>query len=261
MTIPLFVLNLASSADRLESLRAGLDREGLVFTRIDAFDGRAIQPTSHPDYDDRAMRAVMGRPLLGGELGCVISHRRALQAFLDSGSPWGVVLEDDVTLGPAFGQMVGSIADWLDEYRPGWRVVNLGHPVVKYATVVRTFRDRSTDHRLMAAHYFPMGAFCLLWARQGAMELLAQGSSIRLPFDNGLQNWLCRAGGGYALSPPLAGVVNVPSDIDASLPHQLVVRGQRHRDPWAGLKKQSRLWGNRFHAWRHLLAERYLPHR
>ncbi|WP_366525747.1 glycosyltransferase family 25 protein, partial [Planktotalea sp.] len=38
----------------------------------------------------------MGRDVNGGEIGCYFSHIRALENFLETGAPYGFVLEDDM---------------------------------------------------------------------------------------------------------------------------------------------------------------------
>ena len=241
-----FVINLDGSDDRLSEIAQNLAACGIGFTRVAAVDGRLRPPEADPDYDARAARAEMGRVLMGGEIGCFKSHRRALEAFLASGAAYGLVLEDDAELLPDTAEVLGAALDWLAAH-PGWRLINIGHPELRFATPLARFGA----HQLVAAHYAPMGAFAILWSRAAAEEFLALSARIGAPVDNALQNWLCRAGGGLAFAPPLARVTDAASVIDDTPRDAKPARGNYRRGWNYGLAKQRRLWRNKLWAWAH----------
>ena len=85
MDLAVFVINLDARPDRLAFVADQLDREGLEFTRIAAFDGRKVDPGLIPEYDAPRAKSWFGRELTGGEIGCYISHLRAIDAFLAGG--------------------------------------------------------------------------------------------------------------------------------------------------------------------------------
>ena len=247
-TPAIFVINLDSSPDRLDEIAANLSAIGLDFIRVPAVDGRLQAPEQDPDYDERAARAMMGRSLMGGEIGCYKSHIRALGAFLASGAEHGLVLEDDAELSEDAMMVLGNVLDWLAASgRKDWRVINLGHPVLHSATLLAEFGR----YGLLAAHYAPMGAFALLWSRRGALEFLGRSDKISAPVDNALQNWLCRKGGGLAISPPLARVSKAISVIDETPRDAKPLRGKYRRVWYYGIAKQRRLWRNRLWALAH----------
>lgn len=54
--------------------------------------------------DQAAARAVLGRNLTGGEIGCAVSHRDHWTTALNRGCDWALVLEDDAFLEPPFSE-------------------------------------------------------------------------------------------------------------------------------------------------------------
>jgi glycosyl transferase family 25 len=93
-----------------------------------------------------------------------------------------------------------------------------------------------------------MGAYALVWSRRGAQEFLKQTKIISAPIDNMMQNWLCRAGGGFAIAPALADVSEAHSVIDKTPKGVRPKRGTYQRSMFYGLRKQQRLFRNRFWA-------------
>ncbi|GBL24298.1 hypothetical protein EMGBS6_10830 [Opitutia bacterium] len=68
-----------------------------------------------------------------GEVGCYLSHLKAMETFLRTDAPWCVILEDDVEVLPACGEVLRALAE-----RNDWDLVKLfnfhsGLPVKKRA--------------------------------------------------------------------------------------------------------------------------------
>lgn len=98
---PIFVINLNQDIERMRSVACNLTALGLSYVRVPAVLGKEV-----PDweklvdaklYSDRN-RNIMPRP---GEVGCYLSHLKAMEAFLRTDAPWCVILEDDVEVLPA----------------------------------------------------------------------------------------------------------------------------------------------------------------
>jgi len=217
-------VNLDGSDDRWRAVSAALARAGIAFDRLPAIDGRARPPDAFPDYDGaRAMRH-MGRGLVGGEVGCYLSHLAAARAFLDTGAPHGLVLEDDAAPVPELRQIVERTTDFLDAADPAWRIVNLGHTRqlrrLRISTPVLKIKDGGQwMYSLERAFWFPIGACGILWSRRGAGEFVAGHERIFAPVDNFLRHWITRAGGGYAFAPqthPVQHNVSFQSCIDGT---------------------------------------------
>ena len=112
--LPLFVLNLDRSPERLEQMRQEVQRCGLRARRLRATDGRcrvlrsvATYPRQLPSFAWRwdeprvaqglALTAPQQRHLVG-YVGSWLSHLRAIRQGIEEGSPFVVVLEDDQRL-------------------------------------------------------------------------------------------------------------------------------------------------------------------
>lgn len=126
---PVLVINLDRDTARLESVRRELEASGIPFTRIPAVLG--AERLDEPGLVDLAAYRARNRAdsPRGGELGCYLSHLRAMEAFLATGAPMAVILEDDVAILPGFRETVAGLGerdDWdlakLFCYHRGWPV-------------------------------------------------------------------------------------------------------------------------------------------
>ncbi len=108
------VINLSQDTERKAFMESQLTRYKIPFTVLTAVDGRTF--AFNDEYDEQRAIKEHGRPLSAPEKGCALSHRRALQAFLDSGKPYGLIMEDDVVLHntfvPALEYTLGASSEW-----------------------------------------------------------------------------------------------------------------------------------------------------
>lgn len=237
-TLATFVINLAGSPARLAAMETQFQRLGRSFVRIAAVDGRGFAPGDVPSYDERAALAYMGRRVLGGELGCFLSHMKAARALLDSDCDAALVLEDDAILSDSVFPLLDQVLPWLAGAADrDWKLINLGYAPTRVVTPLRGFTAAGSTFELCRAHYFPMGAFALCWSRSGAEAFLDRCGTIRSPVDNLYRDWLSHDGGGLAFRPPPVDVHRGASDIETGDARQ------RHGRHWTyGLKKQRRMW-------------------
>jgi len=249
---PAFLINLDESTDRLESATAQFNAAGISFERVPAFDGRPLARAELPDYDINAALHIMGRRLSGGEIGLCISHISAMERFLSTGAPAGLVFEDDVSLAPRASEGITKALEWLARAGIDWDIIHLGPGKHFFYTALHGFDVGHEAHQIDAAHYFPMGTHGLLWSRAGAAEFLRKHPRIQMPIDNQIQYWQVRRGRGLSVWPPLARPSGAASIIDGTTTR----RDRQDRHPLYGLRKQRRLFTNKAHALRHKLAAR-----
>ena len=95
-----FVINLARSVERHQTMQSQFERLSLPFEFISAVDGRELSNSEIAAvYSKWRTRFCNGKGLSRGEIGCALSHIKFWQLVLAETSP-GFVFEDDVQLGP-----------------------------------------------------------------------------------------------------------------------------------------------------------------
>ena len=104
--VPIFVISLATSGKRRESIAGQLRALGMEFEIVDAVDGRSLSEAQLESvYDpDRATR-ILGRPMSRGEVGCALSHQRVYQRICDERIPLALVLEDDAKISEGLSRL------------------------------------------------------------------------------------------------------------------------------------------------------------
>ena len=99
--VPIFLINLDRSPDRLSFMQKQAERLSLVFERIRGVDGvRGLPDWLIPQFlsSDGAVASRMSN----GEVGCYASHLVVFQEMVRRGLEAAIVLEDDVTLADDF---------------------------------------------------------------------------------------------------------------------------------------------------------------
>jgi hypothetical protein len=59
-----------------------------------------VNASMSPSVDMHLAERLMGRPLVGGEVGCSLAHRRAYEISEQRGWDWTLLLEDDAVISP-----------------------------------------------------------------------------------------------------------------------------------------------------------------
>jgi len=109
--LPVFVISLASSADRRKRMSERLNHLSFNFRFLDGVDLRGQSITEHPSYDSPRRRLYFGRDLEAAELGCLLAHRNAYQAMVDESLPHALILEDDVDLASDLPAVIEALVD------------------------------------------------------------------------------------------------------------------------------------------------------
>ncbi len=120
-SINYYVINLTSQNERRAFMQRQALSLGLNFSFIEAISGTSLTAEQLKSYDATTRHRYMARELTLNEIACVLSHRKAIQTFLETGSEFGVVLEDDAELRPHF---VTAIHEAVKHWH-GWEVAKL----------------------------------------------------------------------------------------------------------------------------------------
>lgn len=247
---PIFLINLDDSSERLAAATAALAEQGAAFTRIPAHDGRGKDPKDNPAYDPEGAMRYIGRPLNGGEVGCFLSQIKALQAFIETGAPYGLVLEDDMQPNTDALALTKSLIDWqMARGAPDWFVANLGQKRIKITSPVAELQTGRATAQVLRAHYFPMRATAMLWTQEGAAEFLRSYQPIQAPLDVQIRRWLSDRDMGLAVDPLFFTTTGAESDIDKS--HLAKKRGTQGRIRFYRLHKALRILADKLRAMKH----------
>jgi glycosyl transferase, family 25 len=170
------VINLDRSPTRLTKISAQLDFLGLRWHRIAAVDGATLDMDDPTVLDKPRFHEQHGKPPLPGELGCYLSHVKALETLLSSNYEWGLILEDDAVLGDA----LPSVINTLLEHPQAWDLVKLSG--MHSGTPVKV-KKLSSHRNLCIALTSYTGASCYLVNRRAAKCMSQRLLPMSLPYD------------------------------------------------------------------------------
>ena len=180
MTIPAYVINLATATARRERMLNHLREQGFDDVRI--FSGILGASLSAPEraqrYDGDRARASYGRDFTAGEIGCGLSHLGVYRELLTTTAPFALVFEDDCQLRHGFLNVVRALSPWLGSNEP--RVVLLS-PLRGFLT--RHSQALDASHRLVPVHRV-WGAYGYALNRAAASALLQANTPLWLMADD-----------------------------------------------------------------------------
>jgi glycosyl transferase family 25 len=123
------LINLDVATDRRDYMEKAFAATSIPLERVPAFEGKSLT-LPHPGYSEKLYHRYHGRTTKPGEIGCYLSHLKAMEAFLASGDSHGLICEDDLVLLPHFERVLAAAM----ETKGSWNVLRLsglspGHPV------------------------------------------------------------------------------------------------------------------------------------
>jgi GR25 family glycosyltransferase involved in LPS biosynthesis len=183
MDLPIFAINLDNGSDRWDDLAANAKSVDLDLRRVPAVDGRQIDPRDWESFDAQSARRQNGRTILPGEYGCYRSHLLALETFLADGSPYGLIIEDDVALDGSTLPRIEAIIAAV----PDFDLIKLtNHRTKLFIRAAETPLGDEVGRALVG----PQGsAAAYLVTREGARKMIAQLAVMKLPWDAALERF------------------------------------------------------------------------
>ena len=174
-----YVISLQTAADRRLLVSKSLAGLGIDFEIVDGVDGRAFDPEAQPIYDGPRRRALYGHDMVGGEVGCLLSHRGVLRRMVERRAGPALVLEDDVMLHPGFVAAVDALMDRRDR----WELVRFlgGEKILRQPQ--RRLLDLGGGLHLSRLATQPGGAAAYLVSESGAAKLLKHLDRTPFPID------------------------------------------------------------------------------
>lgn len=177
--VPIFLVSMESDSARRERMSSAFPGFYPTMTLIEAVDGRLLNAQDYFRFVSSAMQNH-GRILAPAEVGCSLSHIKALERFLESGAERAVVLEDDV---------IGddrSLARAIEDVRtiPDESLIILGGQEGMPSRKYIFGKPVGTSHVFELPHYSSyhvLRTCCYGVTRQSAARIVAsQKSSLKL---------------------------------------------------------------------------------
>lgn len=186
MTLPpVYVVSLARSTDRRESITRRLTAAGVQFELFDGVDGNLLDTALIADrLDLERCRKIHNRDMLPGELGCYLSHYGVWEKMVAEQTPYALVLEDQVEWQTDFFQVVSNVI----KSKHYWNVVHLAcHKKREIDTVLEAVGAYSTPRQLLRLKKPGEVTTAYLIDLDGAKKMLKTCYEIYQPID---ERWL-----------------------------------------------------------------------
>ena len=180
-----YVINLDHSKKRWQRINEHLQSMGVKVQRISAVYGADI-----PDEEIARFYSLLLNqkqffmPLKRAEIGCFLSHLKALETFANkSEKGYAIVLEDDV-------EFIGNI----DEYKHQWLDAVQGQD----AKILKLYSRRKVkgvlvysepDYNTIRPRLVPLGTQATIYNRAAAIKLLETYRQFGMPIDVAYQHF------------------------------------------------------------------------
>ena len=227
-----YVINLDSSKTRLNEFETAFKETNFDIERISAVDGNLIDIAAFSD-DDQCQKQ-MGRGIQPGEVGCYLSHKKAIEKFLSTDAAYAIVFEDDAIPNEGFEDAITTIIEKFLKHNNSAAAINLGAYDFKYSSKVLPINN----NMLRCTHRFPMLATAVLWTRYGAKTFLDKASPITMPYDNFLRYLFSGTNRAFSIQPPIVLFSGIESEIAAR--NENIRRSARNRSKLYFYRKQRR---------------------
>ena len=221
-SLPIFLINLDRSADRLRRMQDQAAHLSNQFTRVRGVDGLVLPDNMRPEFlnPDGSPRSRM----LPGEVGCYASHMRAWEHVIDNRLSHAMVLEDDVILEP---ELAAVAAAAVKSCPAGWDLIHL-HASANKKKLIRV-AQLEASYRLVRFTRLPINACAYLISQSGARKMRQPGPRVR-PVDVEMRHGYLRNMDIYGVWPSI--VENGPLDDASSIIGRTAQRIAQHRRQW-----------------------------
>ena len=183
--LKVFVISLKNQSNRRSILMAKLFPV-IEFEFIDALLGSEVLAAEVAAGVKRQMYSGrIGRKLTANEIGCSLSHRKALEAFLQTNAQWGLILEDDAEISVIQRDMIFEMVDLLAD-RTDCDLIKVGG-----------FGDKTSPGEVIAATSsfsvlnvvtFGVCAHGYIVSRRGAEKIIRVIEPVTEPYDTFLRS-------------------------------------------------------------------------
>ncbi|HOQ38532.1 MAG TPA: glycosyltransferase family 25 protein [Acetivibrio sp.] len=176
------LINLDRSPERLTRMQERLNRINLPFRKVSAVDGKELVLTKEM-INAAEYERCHGKYVVPTEVGCYLSHYRALQSFLESGKEFGLILEDDMEFCDDFMMVLEE----LIRNHQDWDVVKMDGYNDKFLSVTRKVLYKDYRMVLALAHQPKSGSYLI--NRYAARKYVDGLLPMTVPYDHEFTKW------------------------------------------------------------------------
>lgn len=115
-----YIINLKNAEERWADSRSNIEALEIPYVRIEGVHGDRLS-LNPKQYNRVKYNISHGKRTNRREIGCYLSHIKALQTFLQSGDKYGLILEDDIQLPADTKKLIESTMP----YAAHWDMVRL----------------------------------------------------------------------------------------------------------------------------------------
>lgn len=192
-----YAINLPDCDSRRESIARQALAAGIAVTFIEAVDGRKEKPDTSRHRLKTGTWDWHGHELSGPQIGCLLSHRNALEAFLaNREAPYCVVFEDDAKFAPDLNIRLLELTQ-----TKGWDLIKIENRYKKRRGYHVT--NTTWGSELIVGTKSDIGTTALFWTRAGAKKCLRSLETLCLPFDVHLSHYPATSIRMLDILPPL----------------------------------------------------------
>lgn len=192
-------INLESAADRRERLLQQARAAGIDLHLVRAYAGKDLSDEDKAGYDRARRLQEFDRDLTPNEIGCVLSHLKALREFVETGAPYAVIMEDDAVFSPRMKEGI----DYIVHRTAGWQVLKL---FSERGGEVTDITPSSAPADAPVRFIFPKKiywvAVAILYTREAAEWVLEHCRTYRMAWDAQLSHLLLEHGIPYCAVDP-----------------------------------------------------------
>ncbi len=191
-----YCINLPRDRERKSRIEQQAQELGLDITFIKAVDGRTDQTK---DFDYTLQKGILdwhGFSLSPPQIGCILSHRKCLEAFLKSKASYVVILEDDAKFQKDSLEQIPTLLSLKS-----WDLIKLETRHKKLRGL--PLKTLSGGQILHASTKGDIGTTCLLYTKKGALKMLKTLDKLTLPIDVHIAHYACKNLTVLDIHPPL----------------------------------------------------------
>ena len=192
-----WVISLNPGSDNTQKLIADLNGQGLDAGVFPAVDGRAGMPALETGEQLLGNLAMVrhGRRLTASELGCYLSHLRAVKAAYSNDYQHVCLIEDDVVIEDVLGDVYRAVLD------KGLDMVRLMSLRIRKRAVIAALVG---EHQLVRPERGGLGTQAYVLNRMGMKKFIDYASNIYEPVDKVFDHFFLFDLNVYAVEPHVA---------------------------------------------------------